>query len=115
MYRNEYLEACLNKNEGSKYLLAGYRYTKDYNFNKLIIDDFSFINDRPKELKEFKEELLKANIKEFVLIEKNTGLISHLHALDNVNINIKGVEKVSYIDKWDKEECFKEGLEMIIK
>ncbi|GAA0082903.1 hypothetical protein [Clostridium sp. CTA-6] len=115
MYKNEYLEECLKNEKGSYYLLAGYRYTKDYNFNKLVIDDLGFIYNKPEKLKELKEELVKANIKSFVLTASSSALMNYLHGLDSVNIKLKEVEKVSYIDKWEKEECFKEGLEMIVK
>ncbi|NFH40743.1 hypothetical protein [Clostridium sporogenes] len=115
MYKNEYLEKCLKNEKGSYYLLAGYRYTKDYNFNKLVIDDLGFIYNKPEKLKELKEELVKANIKSFVLTASSSALMNYLHGLDSVNIKLKEVEKVSYIDKWEKEECFKEGLEMIVK
>ncbi|WP_279286566.1 hypothetical protein [Clostridium botulinum] len=41
--------------------------------------------------------------------------MNHLHGLDSINIKIKGISKVKCVDKWDEEECFKEGLEMIIE
>ncbi|EQC1535475.1 hypothetical protein ACY1J9_001306 [Clostridium botulinum] len=115
MYKNEYLEECLKNEKGNYYLLTGYRYTKEYQFKTLIIDDLGFIYDKPEKLKELKEELLKANIKSFVLTASGSALMNHLHGLDSVNIKIKGVRKASYIDKWDEEECFKEGLEMMVE
>ncbi|MBD5589114.1 hypothetical protein [Clostridium botulinum] len=115
MYKNEYLEECLKNEKGSYYLLAGYKHTKDYNFNELVIDDLGFIYNKPKKIKELKEDLVKANIKNFILTTSSSALMNYLHGLDSVNIKIKGVSKVKYIDKWDKKECFKEGLEMIVK
>lgn len=73
-----------------------------------------FISNNINELKGLKNELIKANIKEFVLTESSSGLMNDLHGLNEVNIKVKEVKKVSCIDKWNKEECFKEGLKMIV-
>jgi len=115
MYRNEYLVECLKNEKGNGYLLRGYIYTQTNGYNELVIDDLGFISNNIEELKEFKDELIKANIKSFVLTTSSSALMNYLHGLDSVNIKIKGVRKISYIDKWDKEECFKEGLEMIVE
>ena len=115
MYRNKYLVECLKNEKGNGYVLRGYIYTQSNEQNELVIDNLGFIGNNIEELKEFKDELIKANIKEFVLTESSSGLMSNLHGLNEVDIKIKDVVKVSYIDKWDKEECFKEGLKMIVK
>ncbi|WP_125154500.1 hypothetical protein [Clostridium rectalis] len=115
MYKNEYLEKGIENAKGNEYLLRGYIHTQNNKYNELVINDLGFISNNIDELKNFKDELVKANIKKFILTESSSGLMSNLHWLDKVSIKIKGVKKVSYIDKWEKEECFKEGLEMIVK
>lgn len=110
MYRNEYLENCLEENQGSYYLLRGYIHTQERKYDRLVINDLVFIGNKPKELEKFKNELVKANIKEFVLTESSSGLMANVHALDSVDIKIKDVTEVNYINKWDKEKIFIEGL-----
>ena len=75
MYKNEYLEECLKENKGNHYLLRGYMYTKEENFNELVINDLGFIHHNYFDLKEFKNELIKANVKEFILTSSDSGLI----------------------------------------
>lgn len=115
MYKNEYLDKCLKEKEGSFYLLRGYGETLNNKYPKLVIDDLAFIYDKPERLKEFKNELEKAEIKEFVLAERSTGLIKILHALDFVGITIDGIATIKYIDKYVDEEEELQGLRMIVK
>ncbi|WP_291566848.1 MULTISPECIES: hypothetical protein [unclassified Clostridium] len=115
MYRNEYLENCLEENQGSYYLLRGYIHTQERKYNTLVINDLVFIGNKPEEFKRFKDELIKANIKEFVLTESSSGLMANIHALDSVDIKIKEVIKVNYINKWDREKIFIEGLKMVVE
>lgn len=115
MYKNEYLEKAIENAKGNEYLLRGYIHTQNNKYNELVIDDLGFIYDKPENLKELKEDLVKANIKSFVLTASSSALMNYLHGLDSINIKIKDVKKVPYVDKWEKEECFKKGLEMIVE
>lgn len=63
MYKNEYLEECLKNEKGNKHLLRGYIYTQNNEYNELVIDNLGFISNNIDELKELKNELIKANIK----------------------------------------------------
>lgn len=115
MYKNEHIEKCMQENRGSKYLIRGYIHTQDKQYNELAINDLGFICNKQDELEEFKSELIKANINEFILTESSSGLMSNLHALNAIGIKIKEVKSVMYIDKWNNKECFVEGLKMVVE
>lgn len=115
MYKNEYLEKCLEKKRGNGYLLRGYIHTQNKEYDEFVINDLGFMYNKPEELEEFKSELINANIKEFVLTESSSALMSEIHAFDKIGIRITGIAKVKYINKWHKKECFIEGLRMIVQ
>lgn len=114
MYHNYYLEKCIDNNDGSPYLIWGYERTKRDNFNELVIDDLGFIYNDKGILIQFKNEMVKSGIKEFVLINHSSGLMDILHALDSVGIRIEGIAEVSYISKFTNEKEYLKGLKMIV-
>lgn len=102
MYKNEYLESCLEKQEGNVYILKAYSITKRKGFNNLVIEKLEFIYDNKEKLQAFQDELTNAGIKEFILTESSSGLMRILHALNSVNIKIEGVKELKYINQWGK-------------
>lgn len=112
MYKNEYLEECLKENKGSHYLNRSYNETMLNKFNDLIIEDLGFIYEDGNNLRKFKNELVNAKIKEFILTDNSTALMKILHVLDSVNVKIKGVKKVEYICIWTNKKEYKKGLLM---
>jgi DNA-binding transcriptional regulator YhcF (GntR family) len=119
MYNNEYLEKCLEENKGSGYLLRAYMNTVDKEYRELVVNDLGFIYNSKDELELFKDELIKADIKEFVLTETSTALMNVLHAFDSVGIKFKEVTKVSRMEYSyslrEDIEVFTEGLRMIVE
>jgi hypothetical protein len=115
MYKNEYLEECLKNNQGSWYILQGYNNTKNNKYNELVIEDLGFIYSKPEELQLFKNEMIKAEVKEFVITETSTALMKILHTLSTVGIDIKEIAEVKYIDIWTQKEQTKQGIRVIVK
>ena len=111
---NEYLEECIKDNKGNIYLLRNYLYSKKNNFTDLIIDDLGFMYNNPKEINNFKEEILKSKIKNFILINSSSGLMDILHCFDSINIKVKDTTELCFVDCWNKEKHIK-GLKMIIR
>jgi hypothetical protein len=119
MNNNEYLENCLAESKGSNYLLRVYMTTQDKEYNQLVVNDLGFIYNNKEDLQLFKDELIKADIKEFILTESSSVLMNILHSLDSVNIKIKSVTKISYLEYSFKErkevEKYVDGLLMEVK
>jgi hypothetical protein len=116
MYKNDYLENYINNNKSSKYLVKGYDYTVQNKFDILVIKELGFIysEEGKHDLMEFKDELIKANIKEFLLIEKSSDLMDILHVLNFVNIKIVNLVKIDYRDKWEDMHTIK-GIKMEVE
>lgn len=116
MYKNDYLNNCINNNEGSRYLVRGYNFTLMNKLDELVIDELTFIyTDKQKEdLTQFKDELVKADVKEFILTDNGSALMDILHALDSVNIKVNGLLKFDYRDKWDDMHTLK-GIRMSVE
>lgn len=113
MYRNEYLDKCLKENKGSGFLVRGYNYTIENELEKLTINDLGFINNNENKLNEFRYELNKANIKEFILTDSSSGLVGILYALDSVGIKTSGICTSNHID-WTNRLKNIQGLKMMI-
>lgn len=116
MYKNDYLEHCLDNNQGSHYLLRGYYLTINNKLNELIITELTFIHtDKHKEdLKQFKDELMKADVKEFILTYNGSGLMDILYSLSSVNIKVNEMVKFDYRDKWEDIQTLK-GIRMKVE
>lgn len=111
MFKNKYLENCVKENKGTYYANNAYRFTINNNCDKLVVSDLGFIHNHKEKLEDFKKELIKANITEFILAEGSSALMKIIHKLDSVNIKIIGVEEVLCVNKW-KEEKVVQGLLM---
>ena len=116
MYKNGYLENCINNNEGSRYLVRGYNFTTKNKLDELVIEELTFIytDKHTNDLTQFKDELMKADIKEFILTDNGSGLLDILHGLNSVNIKVKDLVKFDYRDKWDDMHTLK-GIRMSVE
>lgn len=110
MLKNEYLEVSIKENTGSKFLNRGYAISIRNNYSELVIKDLQFAKE--EELKIFRQECEKANIKTFVFIDQSTELMQELHKLNTIGMVIASVCEVYQWDKWEKKSVKVQGLKI---
>lgn len=122
MLQNEYLDECIKElrasgkrnPEYSELLLRSYLENQDLQIPKLTIFTVGFGEDI-EEFTNLKNMLIKANIKEFILVDTSTALLRGLHTLDSIGLKIKGVEVTKKYKKWDEVWEDIQGLKIVIE
>ena len=89
-------EVAKRENNISWHLNYMIKTTINQKYNKLVLEDCSFIytNENKPKLEDFVKQLHDSNITEFVLIEQSTALMKVLHAFDSVGLKLECVTVV---------------------
>ena len=85
--------------------------TLNQKYNKLVLEDCSFIytNENKPKLEDFAKQLHDAKVTEFILIDQSTALMKVLHSFNSVGLQLEGVTVVQ------KEEfSWTEGKDVIV-
>lgn len=119
-YYNEVIENSFKNDSGGfkwayRWLRNAYIGTAEKQASMFTVDDLTFAYDYIDDLKEFRNVLIQANIDEFILTTKSTGLMESLFALESIGCKMVGLDYVTIIDMWEENEIKIQGIKFKVQ
>lgn len=106
---NEKLEQLIEEKKISLYIHRGYLCAKENNLEYITINNMGFFHheNEIEEMKLFKQNLIEADIKYFVISDSSSGLMDDIHTLYNLGCSIEKNYTHEYTDKWGDKDTIK--------
>lgn len=108
------IEIARDKNNITYYLAQGINRTIENNYKELVIDDLPFVTNSQEKINDFKSQLERAGISEFIFSNTSTSLMDTVHFLDSNGIKIDGLATFNYENWYGNTETVK-GFRMIVE